>query len=233
MDKSKHRIVRKAILLLFFANTIISSNVWAQDFDWGTAIEVGFSKKLARKLDVGISQEFRLKDQASNLYRSASQLGIEYSFLRKICKVGLFGTFIRRENDQKQFENQYRLGAELSAKADLGSFNYSWRTRLLSTYRNESLGSYKVNPRLSLRNRFQIDYSFFSLPLRPYLSCEPFIYLNAQGGAYLDNLRYRIGTDYRVNKRSSWDIGLRFDQEVQVTNPSHFLSLDIGYKYKF
>ncbi len=232
MGKIQQFVVTKMLFFLIFW-VVLSSSSKARDFDWGTALGIELKKKVSNKLNFGLSQEFRFNDQATNLYRSASQVGLECNFLRKICKVGLFGTFIRKENDQKQFESQYRLGADLSAKADKGSFSFSWRTRMLSTFRDESVGSYKVNPKLSLRNRIQIDYSLFSLPLKPYISCEPFVYLNAQGGAYLNNVRYRLGTDYRLNKRSSWDAGLRLDHEMQVINTSRYLSLDIAYTYKF
>jgi Protein of unknown function (DUF2490). len=205
----------------------------AQDFDWGTALGVELNKKVTKKFNVGLSQEFRLNDQASNLYRSATQIGVEYSFFRKVCKAGLFGTYIRKENGSSLFESRYRLGADLSAETECNQFGLSWRTRLLSTWRDESLGSYKVNPKLSFRNRFQLEYKLFASPFKPYFSFEPFIYMNAQGGALFNNLRYRLGTSYRLNKRSSLDGCFRLDKEVQVSQPESFLSLDLSYKYRF
>lgn len=226
------KIAFRFLLIVLFTGGPLSVG-HAQEFDLGTAWGIEFSKKINSNFDVGLSQEFRFNEQSSNLNRSATQLSIEYGFLRKICKAGIFGTFIRKENGLSRFYSEYRMGTELSAKADYKSFNFSWRTRMLSTWRDEVTGSYNVNPKLSLRNRFQLEHKLFSWPLKPYISCEPFIFLNALGGPYINNLRYCFGTSYRMNKRSSWDAGLRFDQEVQVVKPSRFFSLDVAYKYKF
>ena len=98
-------------------------------------------------------------------------------------------------------------------------------------YQHTDLGySYSVRGKATniWRNKLQLKYKTTGL-LQPYLYGETYV-----GGNGFDKLRLSLGTDLKLSKRSSLNVGYVYqkvyDNDDEEGN-KHVLS--IGYKYKF
>ena len=98
-------------------------------------------------------------------------------------------------------------------------------------YQHTDLGySYSVKGKATniWRNKLQLKYKTTGL-LQPYLYGETYV-----SGCGFDKLRLSLGTDLKLSKRSSLNVGYVYqkvyDNDDEEGN-KHVLS--IGYKYKF
>ena len=140
------------------------------------------------------------------------------------------------------FGSRHRLSVSLTASKDFGKLNVSLRERWQYTYRPEQenmrmdyqhadLGySYSVRGKATniWRNKLQLKYKTTGL-LQPYLYGETYV-----SGTGFDKLRLSLGTDLKLSKRSSLNVGYVYQKvydNVDEEGNKHVLS--IGYKYKF
>ena len=69
-----------------------------------------------------------------------------------------------------------------------------------------------------------------------YKKYEPFVsteiyYLLDNSGKYFNRIRYKIGTDYELNKRNTINLFYMIQQELNSKNPVRAFILGLGYRY--
>lgn len=140
------------------------------------------------------------------------------------------------------FGSRHRLNVSLTASKSFGKLNVSLRERWQYTYRPQQdnmrmdyqhadLGySYAVKGKAKnvWRNRLMLKYKTDNF-LQPYLSGETYI-----GGSGMDKLRLSLGTELKLSKQSSLNVGYIYQKAYNDDDGEgnkHVLS--IGYKFKF
>jgi hypothetical protein len=220
-------------LPLFF---LISFPVFAQsqqETNFGSVFAFEGEKSLGRKLSLGIEEELRLVNNIKGFDRNAISAGLDYSLFNKKVKVGAYYSLLYTYNDKDYFEPRHRYYFNLSYKETVNSFTLSWRGRIQGTYRDENHGEYKVNPKYVMKNKFEIDYSIWGSPWKPYVSADISTLLNDPvAGHELTRIRFQGGTNWRWHRDTYLDFFLRWDEYLVRTDP-RVLSFGASYKIKF
>jgi len=203
----------------------------AQTNDAGAIGSLSVSKDIGRNMGATVEQEFRFNQNISSFDRSLTSVGVDYSIIKKLLKAEANYDLIYQRQDT-YFEFKHRASASLSAQMKYNSFGFKLRTRGQSTWRDESRGDYKFNPKYVWRNKLECEYTIFGSPVKPFVSGEIFCPINGANGFFMDGYRAVIGAKYRTSARTTLEFLLRYDQEVQVSNPKTMLYGGVGWNYK-
>ncbi|MCQ2321068.1 MAG: DUF2490 domain-containing protein [Bacteroidales bacterium] len=223
-------------LLLTVALVMLS--VWSfgqseRTKDFGAIASAEISVGVARNVDLSIEEEFRLDNNCTQFDRWLNSFGVDYTFLRGRMKLGVMGDYIRRFNDDRYFENRYRAGVQLTYSETYRRFKFSFRTKLLSTFRDEATGDYRVNPKLYWRNRLQVSYQMPNSRFKYSVSTELHWLVNDPKNNIVDNLRTVAAVDYRLTRRQYLSVFVRMDNDLQVKEPVDRFYLGVTYKLKY
>lgn len=224
-------IVKYICLSLF----LFPASLFAQQeggTDFGAFLSVEGEKDLTRFLSFSFEEEVRLVTNTTGFDRSVTSLGLDYSFFDKRVKLGAYYAFIYLYNNNYNYEPRHRYYLNLSYKETFGQFAVSWRGRVQGTNRDESLGRYKVNPKYMMKNRFEVEYSVWGRPWKPFFSCDLSTELNDPSGNDLSRIRFQTGTSWRLNRTDYLTFSLRWD-EYLVDNDPRVISLGVGFKRRF
>jgi hypothetical protein len=198
---------------------------------YGASLSVSVEKRLSRYFDLNTENEVRFLNSSIGFERNVITAGLDYSLLNRKLKIGGYYALLYLYNNDRLFEVRHRYYLNLSYKEIVDQWTFSWRGRWQTTHRNENRDNYKINPKQVLKNKFQIEYSVWGKPWRPFISCDLYNDLNNPEGNYLTRIRYQGGASWRLNRTDYIDFFARYDQYLD-SRESAVLSLGIGWKLK-
>lgn len=201
--------------------------------DVGVIASAEISVGVSRNVGLSLEEELRFQNNCTQFDRWLNSLGVDYTFLHGRMKLGLTGDYIRRFNDDKYFENRYRAGVQLTYSETYHRFKFSFRTKLLSTFRDEATGDYRVNPKMYWRNRLQVTYQMPNSRFKYSLSTELHWLVNDPKHNIVDNLRTVASVDYRLTRRQYLSAFVRMDNDLQVKEPVDRFYFGLTYKLKY
>ena len=201
--------------------------------DLGAIVGAKYETPLAGDLALQVEEELRFEGwNGAHLDRWLNELTVEYPFLHRRMHVGLSGGAIRRYNDRGYFENRARLGVDVTYAETYRRFKFSYRSRLMATFRDERIGDYRVNPKCYWRHRLQAVYQMPGSRFKYALSTELHWLVNDPKACVVDNLRTVLTVNYRLTRRQSISAFLRLDNDFHVKQPVDRLYLGITYHLK-
>ncbi len=245
--------MKKTVIVLMI---LLPIGAQAQNDEFGTWTGVSLDKKLSKQLTLGTELELRTGNNLKNIDRWSAGISLDYR-LAKWLKAGAGYTYLYdyhpeaytyqddgdlNKRTMTYFGSRHRLNVSLTASKDFGKLSVSLRERWQYTYRPEQankrmdyqhsdLGySYPVKGKATnmWRNKLQLKYKATRL-LQPYLYGETYV-----GGSGFDKLRLSLGTELKLSKQSSLNVGYVYqkvyDDDDEEGNKHVF---SIGYKYKF
>ena len=221
------------LLLWVLAPCIAQAQVYEEtDYDFRARFSLELEKKLAKRLKLKVSEEFRMKENLSVADRSYTSLSLEYKacpYLRLGAEYTLMALH-KYEESSWIWELRHRASFDITGLYSMGNFKFSLRERLQLTHRPSEMNVYQ-NPRneLVLRSRFKVSYSIPGSPIKPYFSSELRNTLNAvrflspnyssvQGDnveyndIYISRLRFQPGLEWKLSRRNSLDFYLLVDR---------------------
>ncbi len=223
--------------------------------DSGLGIELGVEKEFNKQLSASLDGEFRTQDGLSSVDRWSIGASVEYK-ITKALEVDAGYQLMRRQTLSyysstgkyrypSYWRARQRAFASVTGSLKLGSYlELSLRERYQFTHRpSTNLTRYEVstneaslkfkdeNKENMLRSRLQGKLKFGkSCPWRPFASIELLNDFDAR--LALDQTRYTLGTDYKLNKRNSFSLSYRYkDKSNADEEKGHLVS--VGYKYTF
>lgn len=224
------RILFSVALVMFSVLAFAQSG---RNKDFGVIASAEVSVGVARNVGLTLEEELRFENNCTQFDRWLNSLGIDYTFWHGRMKVGVTGDYIRRHNEDRYFENRYRAGVQLTYSETYRRFKFSLRTKLLSTFRDETTGDYRVNPKMNWRNRLQVSYQMPNSRFKYSLSAELHWLVNDPKNNIIDNLRTVASVDYRLTRRQYLSAFVRMDNDFQVKEPTDRLYLGLTYKLKY
>lgn len=225
--------MRKVSCIILFFFLCIGIKINAQLHDAGGIGAVSVSKGIGKVTELSLEQELRFDKGMTSLNRSSTSVGADFTIVKRLLKAEVDYIFMYRRADYERYELRHRITAGVVLQQRVDRFTFKLRTRGQTTFRDESRGDYKHNPKYVWRNRLMVDYNIRKSPFRPYISAEIFCPINTDHGFFMDAYRLTAGTKYKLSKRASFDFQIRFDQEIQQTNPKNILYGGIGFDYAF
>ena len=229
MTNLKPHIVFLALLLSMTLSSFAQSE---RSTDFGVILDAKYDGPLVGNLDIGVEEELRFDHNCTQLDRWLNEVSLEYPFLHNRMHVGVIGVVIRRHNDKGYFENRARVGIDVTYAETYRRFKFTVRSRVMSTFRDESVGDYRVNPKIYWRNRFQAAYQMPNSRFKYTLSAELHWLLNDPKASVIDNIRTVFTVDYRLSRRQTLSLSARLDNDIQVKEPVDRFYLGFTYHYK-
>ena len=201
--------------------------------DLGAIVGAKYETPLAGDLALQVEEELRFEGwNGAHLDRWLNELTVEYPFLHHRMHVGLSGGAIRRYNDHGYYENRARVGLDVTYAETVRRFKLSYRSRLMATFRDETVADYRINPKLYWRHRLQATYQLPGSRFKYTLSTELHWLLNDPKHRTVDNLRTVLTVNYRLTRRQSVSAFLRMDNDLNVVQPIDRFYLGLTYQYK-
>jgi hypothetical protein len=220
-----------AVLLLAVALPVLAQS--DRETDFGVILSAKYDAPLFGDLAIGVEEELRFDQGCTQFDRWLNAVELEYPFLHKRMHVGLTGGAIRRYNDKGFYENRGRVGLDITYAETYQRYKFSYRSRLMATFRDESVGDYRVNPKLYWRNRFQVAYQMPNSRFKYTLSTELHWLLNDPKASVIDNIRTVFTVDYRLSRHQYLEFMARMDNDIQVKKPVDRFYLGLTYHLKY
>lgn len=218
-------------LLLFGSVAMFAQSERTTDF--GGIASAELSVDLPASLALSVEEELRFDHNCTELNRWLNSVGVDYTFCHNRMKLGLAGDYIRRANSKGYYENRYRLGVQLTYTETFRRFKFGMRTKLLSTFYDETTGEHRVNPKLYWRNRLQVSYQLPNSRFKYALSTELFWLTNDPKNRIVDNLRTVATVEYRLTRQHYLAAFARMDNDLQVKEPVDRFYLGLTFKMKY
>ncbi len=187
--------------------------------DFQTRIEAKLSLKPLDKLTVSLDPEVRF-DESFQVGKYMLESGISYKPLKGLTLGGSY-RFIINPRTTKATEYLNRFALYTSYKKKIERFEPSLRVKYTNYTEDLSLGEF-------LRYRAKLEYDIKNCKLTPLISAEAFHDLS---GSQIYKMRYALGAEYKLNKKSSLQLRYMLDYYLQEYQNKHIINL--GYKYKF
>ncbi len=232
---NKGKYIQKFILLgtLF---TMVPISGYADNEDFASDLTVGAEKSITKRFDVAAEGDIRFCNNDQNLDRLGIGGDASYEVLKKWLKVSAGYEFIAdhwKEDAENSFSYRHRANVSLSVKHKVSSWIFSLKGRYQVTWKDERFhAAYKWNPKEYFRLKGEIGYKINS-HYQPYVAVEPFWQLNNPDNNVMDDLRYCVGMDYKLDRHNSFDLYFRIDDEMNVEAPEDVYMLCGSYKYSF
>ncbi len=215
--------------LLF--NLIFHAFSQSRDFQVWNSFEV--EKKVTKKFDINLEQEFRFNNNASSFDVSNTSLGGSYA-INKISKTGLGYRFSDAYDIESGYSQSQRFYLDLVVKYKAGDFIFNFRERALFDQELEN-NSYNAKiPEWYLRHRLQVKYNVPEISLFPYVEAEFYQSLNNAVKNTIDKTRLTGGLDYKF--KSDISIGLFYRYQVthkwmKTQKETFVLGTSVSYQF--
>jgi len=198
------RIVQNSILLLFF----FSFSGFAQENDFQTWYSVSLNKKIIKKTNLSVKTGLRFRENSSLYAKQFTDFKIKRKYNKRIS-YALGYRYINKWDIALNISDQNRFYADVNYKNKFSKrFSYAVRNRLQS---QGNFFSYKM----TLRQKFALDYNIKKIKLTPSISTEYFLTL--EDG--INKLRSTIALGYPLAKKLDFELAFRIQQEFYVNNP--------------
>ena len=212
------------------------------DPEFGGRLSVGIDKKLTRGLHLTLDEEIRFHENFSSLNRLQTSLGLRYkvnNYLRLGIGYTMINPY---SSTNTQFKNtRHRVTLDATGSYTFGAWRLSLRERGQTTFRTGDFNRYQTpQPLIELKSRLKLNYKGFQR-WQPYAYAElrhslnaPVInayysngsyltesydeegnagwFISGWNGAYLNRIRFSLGTTYRLSKASELDFYLLADR---------------------
>ncbi len=223
--------IKVGILVLFSCCASFASGQVNTDF--GLWIAGSFNKDISKNFDISIEQEFRLEENASELGKSYTTLGIDYE-LQKWLRLGLNYRFILNKRDDGAFGQRHRLMGDLSVRLRKHRFTITNRVRLQSEIRTINYtAEYGFSPASDLRNTLKINYRV-NRKYEPYLTLDARVLLRDARTPYytgFDRHRIRAGVEILLAQKRVLDLYLMTSRHWNVLEPKHLFVIGMDFTF--
>lgn len=225
------------VVLLFLLSAYSSV---AQVDDFATELQAAYSTKLWRGANLTLGEKVRWAGEGLAYSQSKTSAVVQQRlFNRQLSlydlrlRLGGGYTFINRLNTNKThyYENQHRAMLQTTLAYSHGFWRFAGRVRFQSTFRDESRGAYRYNPKLALRGRLSIGYAMPDHPWKFAAHGELFYRANDPRGNFIDEWRATIEATHLIDRNSSLTLYGKYFQEIQVAAPQSMFCLGLRYDF--
>jgi len=251
---SLKRIVCLVLLVNLFC--LQNSKVKAQssdisnDSEYGLWTELDFKKEITKKLDLSFGGEFRTKDKISSVARFTANVGLSYDVFSFLKASFDYKYIYKKKSSEITNKNNYipsywsprhRFLFSLKGEYEWRNFEFSLRERYQYTYseslsvdkydgetgeqkNDEYMGSESDNV---FRSRLKVDWNIKDVRYTPFVSYE---FFNYASDLELKKTRFKLGTEYKLNKHHSFDFYYCFQNDMNYSDKN---IIGVSYKIKF
>lgn len=230
----------KTILTLFLF--LLFQLLNAQEENFGTRISLGCEKKLDN-WTFSAEGEVRTIYYVQLISRGSLQLAADYKIVKPISLGAGYEIMNFLDVKYKDYQLRNRAYFQASGKLEWNKFTFSLREKIQYTTKddkdrikpNGKIDTYRIDPSWMSRTRLKIVYNINNNPLSPFVCSELNYQLNNPDGNKIDNIKFMLGTSYKLNKKHVFELYLHANKNVnpeEEEEQSKF-ALGISYTFKF
>jgi hypothetical protein len=219
--------------LLFFLMLISLQPVCAQTEQVNdAAVWIGFNlqKKLSKKFELNLSQQFRFNYNVSELGRSATAVGFSYKLNRNFRFSTGYVYMLRRQEDET-FKPRHRYFLAFHIRKKFGRWLLLYRNQTQAQIDQQD-GEESGKAFFNNRNRFMMRYSL-TKRTEPYASYEIFYPFDQSRKKGFNSERYAIGFSRKWSKKLNSDFYFMFRRELNAFNETErdfIYGFNLGYR---
>ena len=212
------RMIRNSILLLLF----FSFTGFAQENDFQTWYSVSLNKKIIKKTNLSVKSGLRLRENSSLYSKQFTDIKIKRKYNKHISYA--FGyRYINKWDIAHNLSYQHRFYVDVNYKNEFSK-------RLSYSVRNRCQNQVDFfEHKMTLRQKFTIDYNIKKTKLSPTIASEYFLTL--EDG--MNKLRSTISLGYPLAKKLDFELVYRIQQEFYVNNPQTLFIFEGKLAYNF
>lgn len=228
--------MKQKIVILHCLLVLLISNIGygqsALDYpDAGSWNTLNINFDLSKKLSLGLTQEFRLKENYSRLNLFYTELGMEYK-LNKNVKTSLKYRLTEKNTDYNNISLRHRISWDANFKTKYRKFSFSYRHRLQVEYRNAFSSLTGLVPEYYSRSKFGAEYQL-NKRFSPYFTTELRYQIqddrNIESEHQFHRIRYQFGFDYVLNSYSKLGVYYLIQREWNVKHPEKLFITGLEY----
>ncbi|MEO8146381.1 MAG: DUF2490 domain-containing protein [Bacteroidia bacterium] len=203
---------------------------FSQENDAGLWLTASVEKKLNKDFKVALTEEFRFKENYSQLGTYFTDVSLQYK-ISKSFNASFNYRFIKKLQPDLTYQTRNRFYLDIAYRYKAHKWNFILRTRLQDQLKAISIEEQYSEPEYYWRNKLSVKYSVKKFT--PYITGEIFYPLNNPKGNEIDEWRWSIGSDYDLNKKNTIGGYFLIDKEIHVNNPltSFIIGLEYGYVF--
>ena len=243
MTRFRHFLL---ISFLFFGtlNSSAQDSTTVRDFELWTGVQLEKSF-LDKKLNVGLTQEFRFNDNSTSINNFFTELEVGYEIFKNFSLDA--GYRFIRNNRNSGYRSEGRLFFDVNYKHKIDRLKLSYRFR----YQNQSaLGDVTDDDVYNkYRLKLKLDYNIPNWKFDPYFATEGFFAQTTNNINYIpsiteservsgfEKMRFTIGTDYNFNKKISAGVFYRYERELgsfplHYNTPRNYFIAGVNLKFE-
>ena len=222
------KTIRNILILFILCLPFIAKG---QTHEVGGILGAEYKKKVVDELNFGLEGMLRFNQNFTNFDQVRVGTGFDYALWKKRLKVSATGLYML-DNAGSYFEHRGRVYGSLSYTESIWQFRIGVRARVQSTFYDERHGKHKFNPKTYFRGRLQLEYEFFSKPIKLFTSTEFYLRLYKKNNYFIDNFCTIVGCTYKLSHGSSLTFSFRSENDIQVKNPKNIYYFCIDYNFK-
>lgn len=219
-------------IVFFYASKSYSQKVFKDAGMWNT---LSFKHKLNKKFALLITEEFRLKENYSQVNLTYTELGLEYTYNKNI-KTSLVYRAIQKFQYDNPLSFRNRMQWDIGLKKNFGKFGINYRHRLqgeVKDYYTSENGHYREwfsRHKIGFKYELNDKWSFaFSGEYRIQLSDPRSPEYN--GGFHRQ--RYQGGFTYKINSKQDFGMYYLYQNEFTIQNLTDIYILGVEYSVEF
>jgi hypothetical protein len=223
--------MKKFRLFVFILACCLVGNLHAQTSDFGGWFTASLNKDLTRRLTLGLTQEFRVRNNFSRVNLFYTNIGIDIK-VTDFMKVSLVYRTIEKYKEDDSWGIRNRFYTDVAFKAKQGNFSLSYRARMQWELRGSGYSSEYGNvPEIYFRNLFKAGYKLNN-HVSPYLASEIRFQIQNPRIPYhngFDRTRFIVGADYKMNNKHVFGTYFLVQKEWNVIDPETLYILGLEY----
>jgi hypothetical protein len=224
------------VTLLLLSFLILPRVTEAQDItnDFGVWTSVSYGKDISKKFDFSIEQEFRLQNNATQLERTFTDVGIDYK-VEKWLQFGVDYRFILDRRPSGDYGVRNRITTDAILKKQLHRFRLAYRARLQWELKGYNYNrEYGFAPTWDFRNRFKASYQLNRI-WEPFVALDVRLLITDANKPYItnaiDRFRLFVGTEYNMSSDFTLEFFFLTSQQVQIVAPIRVFAIGVGINF--
>ena len=211
------KMIQNKLLILF----LLPIFCFAQEEDFQSWSTITLKQKVSKKFDFYLRNTVRYRENSSIISKAFIDLKIKYK-IKKNMSFAFGYRDIHSWNNRLSRQKTERFYTDIVLRKKIDRYVFFVRNRLqkqgeLNNYNNV------------FRQRFKLAYNIKGTKLEPAVSTEYFYHLTRQ----LNKLRHSIVLSYPLSKKIDFDLGYRFQHEINIARPKNLFILDAKLNYSF
>ena len=228
------------VAIVLFA-MIIALNLYGQKEQYGLWLNVQLDKKV-NKWQFELSSELRTVYYLRLIERGSIKLTTDYSLSKAFEISAEYALMNTLDAKYKNYQIRHRAALGFGYDIEFGDVKLEMKEKVRITTKDESkrisesgaIDTYRVNPEVTWVNSLQLEYNIPKSKWTPLAQFSTYYTLNDTAQSSFDNLRYKLGIDYKISKRSNANMYLLLnsDQESDDNYGKYILGFGFNHTIK-